>query len=300
MEATDNSRYDALMDKEAGFDELNQTAREQANQRIWQMILGGAGLGLGLRGAFGLGELMMPRGRGYQASPTSQTVDLMLPQPQDEEEKYGMDKEAIEWKGPGDLFDPKFYAQFTQPLFDKDWGPVGNYIKGDQSTHYGGVPATWAVGVPAGALALAGGWKGMDALMKRRREAALEAEEESYKNEYREILEKLQKRGSANDFLEEELDELADAYAEAQTHEKQAAFGWDELKQKASNIGGFGTGAYMAYATLAALLSGKLSYDYFKRRGRRNVAQEAMKRRSKERTGGVAPIQFRPGAQDLV
>jgi hypothetical protein len=55
-------------------------------------------------------------------------------------------------------------------------------------------------------------------------------------------------------------------------------------------MGGQLGGAAMSYALLSALLSGKLSYDYFKKRSQKSVSEEAFRRRAKERAGGMSPI----------
>ena len=94
------------------------------------------------------------------------------------------------------------------------------------------------------------------------------------------------KHGADDEGIEAELDELAELATAGP--EKTAAF---------SDIGGVATSVLLSYAVLSAMASGKLSYDYFKKRNQRLVAEEALKRRSKERFGGVTPIYLTPSTE---
>jgi len=127
-----------------------------------------------------------------------------------------------------------------------------------------------------------------DALLDWRRKSEQEGELDANRAEYERLLTEAMTKHSADDAgIEAALDELAEL-VHAPAAEKQA-----KLTDFPSKL----TGVATAYALLAALASGKLSYDYFKERNNRAVTEAALERRAKERTGGVAPIYLQPSPE---
>jgi hypothetical protein len=253
-------------------------AGQKANRRMWQMIIAAAGAGILGRGGLGLLRMMRPES-SFEPAPTFQPVGIKLPHEEEsEEEKFSMDKEAV-WP-ISQLSEGA--SKLTEGL---PWGETLFFGRG--ASHPNNVPALLGLGLPLSALALYGGWKGTDALLDWRRKREMEGELEKTREEYERLLnETLAKHGADEAGIEAELDELAEM---ATTMEKDAGYPSDFLSK--------GYGFLAAYAMLSALASGKLSYDYFKKRNQRTVAEEALKRRAKERTGGVAPIYLQPSTE---
>ena len=140
----------------------------------------------------------------------------------------------------------------------------------------------WAFGAPGALLGVYGGWKLVDALLDRRRKTEAESELDRERKEYERLATGALKHGAAP-YIEQALDELAELIA-APPEKTAAATDWVATPMSVA----------AAWATLSALISGKLSYDYFKKRNQRTIAQQAMRERSKERTGGLSPIYVQP------
>lgn len=284
MEAQHNSSYAAL-EKISGsmFEGIlhpspgeAQQAGMRANRRLWQMIIAAAGAGILGRGGLGLLRMMRPES-DFEPAPSFQRVGVKLP-PEEEEEKLGMDKEAI-WP-VSDMSEGLSNLTANLP-----WGKTMFWGRG--ASHPNNVPALWGLGIPGALLALYGGWKGTDALLDWRRKRELEGELEQTREDYEKLLEEtLAKHGADEEGIEAELDELAEMAASPMEKE---AYVSDPLSKA--------YGWLSAYAMLAALASGKLSYTYFKKRNQRAVTEEALKRRAKERTGGMAPIYLQPSTE---
>jgi hypothetical protein len=321
MEAPHDSRYDALIKLAKSAAARSKVARSAwnpfnsdywappeaqslaagraANNEMWKWILTAAATGVLGRGS--LGALRMMRDDStYAASPTSQTVKVPHAARDDEEEldKLGADTAPAAPAAPTAPTPPPvppvppaaaprglgIHGALSSLTSGLPWGK--NFFLGSDAESKYGVPALWALGIPLSALALGGGWKAMDSIMDWRREGELDDELRDAKRRYLELMqETLPKHAAATDeTIEEELEKLADMATQPQ--EKQATRGGEYT--------GWGLGLLGAYALLSALASGKLSYDYFRARDPKGIAEEAMRRRAKERFGGTAPIYVEP------
>jgi len=248
-----------------------------ANAKLWQMILLAAGAGMLGRGGLGLMRMMRPQST-YEPTPSFQPVGVALPPEEEEEEKLAYDKSA-EHAGA------QIYNALKGTTEGLPWGK--NFLFGSGASTPGTVPALWALGLPAAVLAGYGGWSVADKLLDMRRKQELSGSLDDAREDYERLLQETMPKHSADDEgIEAELDELAELATAGP--EKTAAL---------SDIGGVGVSALLSYAVLSALMSGKISYDHFKSRNRRLVAEEALKRRSKERFGGVTPIYLKPSTE---
>lgn len=293
MEAQPNSRYADLvaldLEKFAQgsptiFDKTlmpsvdeARTAGLKANAKLWQWILAAAGMGVVGRAGLGAWRMLQPQ-KVYRSTPSFQPVDITLDAEEEEEDKQAHDKQAAGYS---------FENAFNKLKGSTEGAPWGeNWFWGRGAGTPMANPALWTFGLPAALLAAYGGWKGVDALLDRRRADEMGGELEGAREEYQKLLtDTLAKRGSDDATIEEELDVLAELVVSGT--EKQA-------QGYASNIPSFGLAALGAYAVLSAMASGKMSYDYFKSRNAKLVAEEALRRRAKERFGGVAPIYLKP------
>jgi len=306
-------------------------ARRTANRRIWQMLAAGLGLGMLTRGGIGLTRLMASP-PNYDPEPSYQDVSLQLPS--EEEEKTagvlsgiakGLNRVSKEgpvtadpgtmanpaasqssWPKTGPLasvsnfVDPREWAKTTEDAFTGIKGGPAGFFFGDKSTTAGAVPAMWALGIPAMAAGFGGSYMLADKLLDWRRKSELKARERRAKKEYQKLLDELMaKRGSDDASIEDALDELADlCFNQTEKQAQQGAAPDFDPNAPAStwwNAPGAVTGLLASYALLSAIASGKVSYDYFRKRSPQRVTEEALRRRSKERTGGMAPIQLSPG-----
>jgi len=288
MEAQPNSRYDDLVKLSADpsiWDNILQpspadaaSAGQRANAEMWKWILAAAGLGA--LGRTGLGALRLGRQEsGFSPTPSFQSIGIMMPEEEEEAEKTGMDKEAV--PNPGAWL----YDKLKGATEDLPWGE--STFWGRQASSPYSNPALWTLGLPAAMVSGYGGWKLVDKILDWRRRQELDSELEGAKDEYEQLLNATLAKQSADDTsIEQELDDLAEIVTEPV--EKQAAI---------SDIPSQGLGMLLSYAMLSALASGKLSYDYFKKRNERLIAEEALKRRAKERFGGTTPIQLKPSTE---
>ena len=275
MEAQNSSPYGALAtvdtEKTALFEGVlhgspaeGRAAGLQANNEIWKLLLLSLGGGAAARGALGLSHMFQPKS-DYVPTPSYQAVDMPVPAHEEEEEKAASDVLADTYKA-------------LTNLTSGPWGKSVAFGKG--ATEPAGVPAFWPL---AGLASIGGGiagWKGTDAVLDRRRKAEIDDELQQAREEYAQLLAAtMAKHGEA--VIEDALDELADAVTAPR--EKRAA---PTVMDGAGMAGGW----LATYALLSALMSGKLSYDYFRKRNQKSIAEEALKRRAKERSGGVSPI----------
>jgi len=247
---------------------------QAANAEMWKWILTAAGAGMLGRSGLGLMRLMKPTS-DFRPSPSYQSVGM--PTTQDKkEEKLGHDKQAA---GPVEAL----YDKLKSTTSGLPWGE--NWFMGKGSTSPYTVPALWAAGMPAAMIAGYGGWSAVDKTLDWRRKQERQTELEDAKAEYEQLLRDTMGKHSADAAgIEAELDELVDMAFNSTTEKTADVTDWRNT----------GMSVLLSYAVLSALASGKLSYDYFKKRNQTSIAEEAMKRRSKERTGGVSPIYLQP------
>jgi hypothetical protein len=288
MEVQNNSHYDLLVSNEEGEEKQAAMgaaeARKLANRKLWQWIVGAAGAGLLTRGLLGASR-MLPETE-FEAAPSYQPIRMQIPAVPEEQEK----EQKVAAEAPKVLQEaglPAWLSRLTKGLMTEDhdsW--LTNWFTGKGMSSPYAVPALYAFGIP-GAVGAFGATYGLtDKLLDRRRKAELKSEQTDLEKQYRQLMrESFAKRGSD---VHAELDELAELAMEK---------GANGLGQTMWDAGGTLGGVMLGYAILSALASGKLSYDYFKKRGIRSTTQEAMRRRQKERFGGTAPIYLQPEPQ---
>jgi len=269
METQTNSPYEALTKAANPLPATAQQYQQMASQRMVDMILAALGAGVLTRGAIGATRFMGNLGRkAPRPSPYAQQIDIPgLARERDEEEKVASTQFREGWTG-----------DIARWLYE-------NLMKGDGFMQGGGVarnlweiPAVGAFGLPAAALAGAAGYKGTDAILDWRRKSEKKKELADAQREYEDVI----RQSFSKQSNEELLDEIADAI-----FEKEAGAG--ELIRRGAQTA---TGAYGGAALLAALLSGKLTYDWFRKRDEQAVTEEAMRRRARQRAGGLPPAHF--------
>jgi len=230
---------------------------------MWQMILALAGAGMLGRTALGFMENMRPAPT-FEPSPSFQQVDIPLPN-EEEEQKKAADSSNL-------------YDKLVNTTSGLPWGESWFWGKGSSTP--GTVPALWTIGAPSAILAGFGGWKLVDAIMDWRRKSQLENELSGKKREYARLLEETTSKHASDEAgIEAELDELADMATRGVEKSAAVTDAWNA-----------GLSALLFYSVLSSLMGGKLSYDYFKKRNQRRIAEEALRRRAKERFGGVTPV----------
>jgi hypothetical protein len=274
MEAQQISHY-ADLEKLSGIVATpDPAAGPQANAQMWKWIIGAAGAGMLGRAGLGIMHMMQPKSK-LDPAPSFQRVGVAMPQKEDEEKIAGM-SEVTNW-----------LEKLTAGSYDNS-----NWWRGSQASTASGVPNLYAMGVPAAVASGVAGWKGVDMIADNREQQAVKSELEKAKEDYQHLLSETMSKHSADaEGIEAELDELAELVA---GQEKQA-FEWWKGHNPADWLGRIGGGT-AAYAIIAALASGKLSYDYFRKRNQKGIAEDALQRRSKERSGGVSPIYMQPAA----
>lgn len=280
MEAQQTSPYAALKKTAAGKGGWGagwlyptpgqaQNAGLDANEGIWRLILLSAGLGAAGRAGLGLAHLMQPA-PSYNPTPSYQRVGIATA---DEDEKQAADdpfSQGVDW-----------LAGLTEKAFP--WGKTPFFGRGASSA--GAVPAYLGIGIPAASLAMMGSWGLTDKVLDWRRKQELNNRLQAARSEYQRLLnEALVKHSADEDGIEAELDELADIVTAG---EEKTAF-------TLTDAPGYAGGALTAYALLSLLGSGLASYNFFRSRNQRTIAEEALKRRAKERAGGVAPLYLEP------
>ena len=166
---------------------------------------------------------------------------------------------------------------------------MGGVMKGnDANGNIWGVPATAAVGLPLAAITGYGGWTLADKAIGSYRDSQKKKELEEARQKYDELARSLMSgrtKFASDNCVASDFDDMANAVASGL--EKSAEGDWmDKLKES----GGMAAGAYMSYAALMALLSGKLSHDFFAGRGEDKLTEEAMKRRMEARMMQKQPL----------
>lgn len=269
-------------------------ARAVANQKLWQSILAAAGVGLVGGGAVGLARLATAKDP-YEPSPSTQPVPIMLPK---KKRKLGVEKMA------GKLSDAM--SGITAPLFKKDWGnDKANWFFGHDAVDPWKVPALHTLAWPAGIGAMAAGYTALAGAGERAREDSVDEELEEAKKEYQRIVQQTLANKRAS--IDAELDELADLYLKQASAAPPIPSSSGAPIPKPNTFTGqpgadvkniFGS-VYLPYAVIAAIMSGKMGYDYVNKRSPEKVTEEALRRRAKERFGGVTPIYLEPAKSEI-
>jgi len=268
MEALFITRNAAL--EKLSNSDLSPEPGPAANAEMWKWIIAAAGMGMLGRAGLGMMHMMQPKSK-LDPTPTSQQVSMALPEK--DEKIAGVGADTLDW---------------LQGLTAGAFNGKG-YWSGSEADTAQGVPNLYALGLPAAALAGIGGWKAVDTVADHRDQAEGTNELERAKLEYQKLLQETMAKHSADEQgIEAELDELADMVE-----------GQDKQAGTLGEYTGPPAGTLAAYAILSALASGKLSYDYFRKRNQKDIAEDALRRRAKERTGGVSPIYMAPTTEGV-
>jgi len=169
-----------------------------------------------------------------------------------------------------------------------------NFFKGDDPTgswgSWGAFP-TYAA-VPAGLGALYGGYKLTDYILDKRRKAELDEELEDVKGRYDEVTQSLFDKESAAVDVDSVFDELAAVMTQPNVAmTKEADSEWlTTIKDKlcdwfpsfTTGPAGAGLGLAALYALGAGGAAGAGTYKWMNNRSRRNILEEALKRRQME------------------
>jgi hypothetical protein len=165
---------------------------------------------------------------------------------------------------------------------------AGGFLAGDAAASKSGIPWYGPAMLAAGLGGIGLGWKGVDALLARRRKRETDSELDSARREFHDALlaqydapikvhpdlaaaapTSLAKAAAALDLA---FDRFAAALA-APPAEKRA-FDW-------ADAGGAALGGYGMYAGLSGLLTGTFVYDKAKKRSQRAVLEKALQRRQR-------------------
>ena len=266
--ATSLSILSKVRAEKQGNEEFVSALHQMANNQIQadglrdvrNLALATAGVGLGLRGLTGLVNLMRKPAKKTRSGP----AELPLP--------YPVEADAA----PDTVFKT-----------------AGSFLAGDMASTKGGMPWYGPSMLFAGLGGLAAGWKGMDYLLDKRREAERQRELENARQDFHDALlsqydkpldspsgsvnvkPKLKKAGeeSTMEKVGQELDRRFDQFSGLV--EKQG-IDW-------GNLAGGATGMYGMYAGLTGLLAGAVAYDKFKKRSRGAIIDKALQRRERRR-----------------
>lgn len=280
---TRNSSHSAGLNKVATIDPSTsgQTQRE-ANLQLWKLILASGGLGMLGGSALGLGKLLT-QNKPYTPDPSYQSVDVMLP-----EKKKKANIEKLAKEGARGL--AEILADATQKYWPKSNDLLGRFF-GSQSTSLADVPAFWTLGTLGGLGAGYAGFKGTHDIVDSLRKRELDANLQKTRDEYADFVRKnLANKHASDEEIETELDQLVTECEKRGAGESW----WDWMTNLPTHAVNYGASAYIPYALLSALATGKISYDYFKKRSPEKIQEEALQRRAKERYGGTTPIYLEP------
>lgn len=164
---------------------------------------------------------------------------------------------------------------------------TASFLSGDSATSKGGIPWYGPAMMTAGLAGLAGGWKGVDHLLNKRRERDRAKEIDTARQEFHDALmgqytKPLAGAGPAKTAgdgppLGAALDALYDQF-------EKAAFALNDAAGK-------GVGMYGMYAGLTGLMTGALVYDKARKRQRRAILDKALQRRER-RKFNVSPAEI--------
>lgn len=314
----------------AGRVQLKQDAANMIANMIAASAITG-GLGAGAQGLIGM--FRRRRLPGFKRHEPGSTIAPPKPEEEEEEQRYPRlaklaadpDYSTGEWQSgkpappppkvtrpaapkgpppPPPEFARNWWANLVgKPIYDvfmKTPKEHPTVFSGDFATDETGVPATWAIGLPASLLALYGGYKGVSALINRRRKAEKEDELADAKRRYAELTRSSAKHAS-DTFDELSKTCVGELEKQAQSEGQPGGFtytwqkGLGAVPGAGNLVGSLGIGLPAAYALLSGLGAGALSYDFFKKRSRPAVLKEALKERARRRarqTGGMTAPYF--------
>jgi hypothetical protein len=219
--------------------------RSDAINDIAKIMLYGAGLGAAGRGAHGLYNLF--RRNTTEPKNTGHGVEMPLPYTVEDEEKTA---------ASGDSY-------FGSPVTQKEslWFYYPGMLLGGLAAGYGG-------------------WKGVDAVLDKRRKGEIEDELEGEKSKFRQALLKSYDKPYSTKAAADEGEQLV-----KMGEDLDALF--DTFQEKQATVGdmiGKGLGGYATYAIPTALLAGYAAYAAGKKRQRKAVIDKALKQRNRRRS----------------
>jgi hypothetical protein len=231
----------ALQDAYGAIQEAASSALQSGGLRdVGSVALTGAGMGMGLRGLLGLLSLARRNIVKPQTSVPAPT-EIDIPAEVEEEKKA----DAL------------------------------GFLKGDDASSKSGMPWYIPALLGGGALGAAGGYKGMDWLLDRRRKKEIDDQLADAKAEYEQALSEATggRKLAADASLTRDLDTIFDA-VEKQGMEKEATF---------ADSAGKATGIYGLYGLSSALAAAVATYSWGKKRRRKEILEKARKKRLRDR-----------------
>ena len=164
---------------------------------------------------------------------------------------------------------------------------MAGFMGGDSATSKSGIPWYGPAMFFSGLAGLGAGWKGMDAVLDRRRRKELESQTNRARQEFNQAMmasydHPIQTKLASDTTMQEVgngLDQVFIKFATlldmAQTNPLlKTAF-------DAKNMGGAAVGSYGLYAGLSGLLAGSLLYGKTKKRSQAAIIQKALQRRQR-------------------
>jgi len=164
---------------------------------------------------------------------------------------------------------------------------AASFLGGDHATSKAGIPWYGPAMMTAGLAGLAGGWKGVDHLLNKRRAREREKELGAARSEFHDALMAQYDRplaGAGPTKAAADLSPMAKVGAELDTLYDQFEKAAFALNDTAGQL----AGGYGVYAGLTGLMTGALVYDKARKRQRRAILEKAMQRRERRRFN-VAP-----------
>jgi hypothetical protein len=264
-----------------------QNLKEDALRNIKNIGLTSLGIGAGAAGLKGLVGMLRQNVRPRPHALASALMPLPLPV-EEKEEKKEKDKQADDEPVTNIRRVVMIHIKHSKPKEESKTG----FDKTAQPTALWGIPWYYPGALVAAAGGTALGWKGINALLKRRadkeREQSLEAAKEEFHqallSQYTKPLPSSYLRGSQQKessdsnsvALSKELDKLFDKLHLASTVvEKRGGF--------FDNLPGGLLGGYGVYAGTAGTIVGKVLYDAAKKRNRQAILEKALKSRERSR-----------------
>lgn len=172
---------------------------------------------------------------------------------------------------------------------------AANFLEGDNAASKAGIPWYGPAMLLGGLGGLGLGWKGMDAVLNKRRERAIKGEMETAKQEFHDALlsqydepvkmhpQLLSKKAEDANTMTKvgaALDELFDT---VQTEINKQETRFTKKAFDFENLAGAATGGYGMYAGLSGLLAGAVTYNKMQKRSRRAILDKALQRRQRRK-----------------
>lgn len=281
-----SARVKTAQDPISRYDAATQV---DASRRLLAILAGAFGAGILGRSLLGANRLSKKSPRVMPGS----NVMINLPSHHKEEEDAKLKYAALHKMAA----DNDWLSQLSKPVIDLLFNRK-NFITGNRARNWYTYPLFWPTVGVGGLAALGGGYKLTDKILDARRKAELNAELEEAKRQYQEAVQNRLKTAAHVDETDPVtlLDELAVTGIEKAANDNPITSIGNFLGDTASGIGSL----YLAYALMTGLGSGKLMYDYMRRKSPRKITEEALKQRARQRYGLTPPVyisQHEPAAK---